>query len=69
MTGHIQTSLEGKIDIVIFSNKDKRTDKAPDFRVYLSEKKKEDVIASPKTEAKNKTQSREETSSDEVDVL
>ena len=44
MTGHIQTSLEGKIDIVIFSNKEKKTDKAPDFRVYLSEKKSETAV-------------------------
>ena len=69
MTGHIQTSLEGKIDVVIFSNKDKRTDKAPDFRIYLSEKKMDDVIASPKMESKGKVQSNEETASDEVDVL
>lgn len=39
LTGHIQTSLEGKIDIVVFSNKDKKNDKAPDFRIYISEKK------------------------------
>ena len=47
MTGHIQTSLEGKIDIVIFSNKEKKSDKSPDFRIYLSEKKKESLSASP----------------------
>lgn len=57
MTGHIQTSLEGKIDIVIFSNKDKKTDKAPDFRVYLSEKKK-DEIASSATVKSGASQSR-----------
>ena len=45
MTGHIQTSLEGKIDIVIFSNKEKKTDKAPDFRIYLSEKKNDSVAS------------------------
>lgn len=50
MTGHIQTSLEGKIDIVIFSNKDKKSDKAPDFRVYISdrgEKKETPAIQQP----------------------
>lgn len=50
MTGHIQTSLEGKIDIVIFSNKDKKSDKAPDFRVYISdrgEKKETQPIQQP----------------------
>ena len=39
MTGHIETELEGKIDVVIFTNKDKKNDKAPDFRIYLSDKK------------------------------
>ena len=38
MTGHIQTHLEGKLDVVIFSNKDKKNDKAPDFRIYISDK-------------------------------
>lgn len=38
MTGHINTSLEGKIDIVIFSNKEKKTDKSPDFRIYASDR-------------------------------
>lgn len=38
MTGHINTSLEGKIDIVIFSNKEKKTDKSPDFRIYVSDR-------------------------------
>jgi uncharacterized protein (DUF736 family) len=38
MTGHINTSLEGKIDIVIFSNKEKKSDKSPDFRIYISDK-------------------------------
>jgi len=45
MTGHMQTSLEGKIDVVVFSNKDKKTDKAPDFRIYLSEKKTEEAAS------------------------
>jgi uncharacterized protein (DUF736 family) len=54
MTGHILTSLEGKIDVVIFSNKDKKNDKAPDFRIYASdrgEKKDAPVAAVAKKEA------------------
>lgn len=39
MTGHIETDLEGRIDVVIFTNKDKKSDKAPDFRIYISDKK------------------------------
>lgn len=61
MTGHIQTSLEGKIDIVIFTNKDKKNDKAPDFRVYISDKTKKEA---PKAEvlevSKKNTPSEEE---------
>jgi uncharacterized protein (DUF736 family) len=38
MTGHINSSLEGKIDIVIFSNKEKKSEKSPDFRIYASDR-------------------------------
>lgn len=43
MTGHIQTSEGEKVDVVIFSNKDKKSDKAPDFRVYVSDKQKKET--------------------------
>jgi len=45
MTGHIQTHLEGKIDVVIFSNKDKKNEKAPDFRIYISDKEAKSTAA------------------------
>jgi len=45
MTGHIQTHLEGKIDVVIFSNKDKKNEKAPDFRIYISDKETKSAAA------------------------
>jgi len=68
MTGHINTSLEGKLEIVIFSNKDKKTDKSPDFRVYISERKKEaEVGASPS--AKPKTISAPTEDNEEQGVL
>lgn len=53
MTGHIQTHLEGKIDVVIFSNKDKKNDKAPDFRIYISDKEKKEaaVAVAPKKDS------------------
>ena len=38
MTGHINSSLEGKIDVVIFSNKEKKNEKSPDFRIYASDR-------------------------------
>lgn len=50
MTGHINTSLEGKIDIVIFSNKEKKSDKSPDFRIYISDKEQK-----PKGDVQKKT--------------
>jgi uncharacterized protein (DUF736 family) len=50
MTGHINTSLEGKIDIVIFSNKEKKSDKSPDFRIYISDKAQK-----PKGDVQKKT--------------
>ena len=68
MTGHIQTSLEGKIDIVIFSNKDKKTDKAPDFRIYLSEKKKDEAPVA-RSGATQKSKATQAESLEEADVL
>lgn len=47
MTGTIKTSLEGKIDVIVFPSRDKKNDKAPDFRIYVSEKT--DVRASTPT--------------------
>lgn len=69
MTGHINTSLEGKIDIVIFSNKEKKTDKSPDFRVYASdraENKQKDLVGSTAPVPSKKAQSSSE---DEDGVL
>jgi uncharacterized protein (DUF736 family) len=40
MTGHFKNSQGEKTDVVVFSNKDKKNEKAPDFRVYISEKTK-----------------------------
>jgi len=69
-TGHIQTSLEGKIDVVIFSNKDKKNDKAPDFRIYLSEKKSSDASAvTQPTKTESKKVAKPDLVLDEADVL
>lgn len=64
MTGHIQTSLEGKIDVVVFSNKDKKSDKSPDFRVYISDKKATTENAAQPTKA-----AVAQTQDDDSDVL
>ena len=59
MTGHFKNSQGEKTDVVIFSNKDKKNEKAPDFRVYISEKTKP-----------NNQESRQTTySSNEGDIL
>jgi uncharacterized protein (DUF736 family) len=63
MTGHIETSLEGKIDLVIFSNKDKKSDKAPDFRVYISDRDKKD--AAPVAAIKKETEAVAASSDDD----
>lgn len=39
LTGHLSFEDGERINVVIFSNKNKKNDKAPDFRVYVSEQK------------------------------
>jgi len=58
MTGHFKNSQGEKIDVVIFSNKDKKNEKAPDFRIYVSEKTK------PETQ-----QSRQSSYANDGDIL
>jgi len=38
MTGHITDSNGKKTDVVIFPNKDRKSDSAPSWRVYVSDK-------------------------------
>jgi len=55
MTGHINSSLEGRIDVVIFSNKEKKSEKSPDFRIYASDrpdKQKEQTATTSSTPTK-----------------
>ena len=61
-TGHITTPLDGKVELVIFSNKDKKNEKSPDFRIYLSEPKKDaEAVAAPSAKPRTApTQTREE---------
>lgn len=39
LTGHLSFEDGERINVVVFSNKNKKNDKAPDFRVYVSEPK------------------------------
>ena len=39
LTGHLSFEDGERINVVVFSNKNKKNEKAPDFRVYVSEPK------------------------------
>jgi len=39
LTGHLSFEDGERINVVVFSNKNKKNDKAPDFRIYVSEQK------------------------------
>ena len=65
LSGHITSGDDGDIEesrerVIVFANKDKKNDKAPDYRIYRSEPMQVTETAS------EKTQSVEE---DDLDVL
>ena len=67
LSGHIETGDDEGIEsektrVVVFSNKDKKNDKAPDYRMYLSE-------APKKTESSSKDSESTKESEEELDVL
>jgi len=41
LTGHLSFEDGERINVVVFSNKNKKNDKAPDFRIYVSEQKQQ----------------------------
>ena len=51
LTGHLSFEDGERINVVVFSNKNKKNDKAPDFRIYVSEQKQQTakpaVVATP----------------------
>lgn len=47
LTGHLSFEDGERINVVVFSNKNKKNDKAPDFRIYVSEQKQQTVAATP----------------------
>jgi uncharacterized protein (DUF736 family) len=67
-TGHITTPLDGKVELVIFSNKDKKNEKSPDFRIYLSEPKKDSEASAPPA-AKAKVAAAPSKDDEEMGVL
>jgi len=71
LSGHIETGENDDIDsektrVIVFANKDKKNDRAPDYRMYLSE--------TPQSSGKSKESSATETQDvveedEELDVL
>ena len=50
LTGHVKTE-SGKVEkVIIFSNKHKNKDNQPDFRVYRSEDRQQQEVASSQEE-------------------
>lgn len=68
MTGHINSSLEGKIDVVIFSNKEKKNEKSPDFRIYASDRPENKQKETPASMA-NTTASKKALTDEDDGVL
>jgi uncharacterized protein (DUF736 family) len=67
LSGHVSNSEEEGLEenrekIIVFANKDKKNDKAPDYRIYKSEPQQQK--ASPEVQ-----QSKEEETEEELDVL
>jgi uncharacterized protein (DUF736 family) len=65
LSGHITSSEDGDIEeskerVIVFANKDKKSEKAPDYRIYRSEPKQVTETVVEQTQA---------TEEDDLDVL
>ena len=68
LSGHVSLGAEDDLEenkerVVVFSNKDKKNDKAPDYRIYKSSPQQATVSASQEDNQETETQE------DELDVL
>lgn len=74
LSGHVGTAEgegieeEEKTRVIVFANKDKKNDKAPDYRIYKSEPKQGAVPAAA-AEKPSPAQSDSSANDDELDVL
>jgi uncharacterized protein (DUF736 family) len=71
LSGHISSGDDEGIEdtkerVIVFANKDKKSDKAPDYRIYKSEPQQVKETASTEAKSSNDSQSNEE---DDLDVL
>ena len=67
LSGHVTLGGEDELEenkerVVVFSNKDKKNDKAPDYRMYRSTPPQEKVASSDEKEVSNEAE-------DDLDVL
>ena len=73
LSGHVGTAENEGIEdnektrVIIFANKDKKNDKAPDYRIYKSEPQQNSSSAS--SEKSSVEQDNSSTSEDDLDVL
>jgi uncharacterized protein (DUF736 family) len=70
LLGHITSGEDGEIEetkerVIVFANKDKKSDKAPDYRIYRSEPKQVTETVSSEAQTSTDTQPEE----DDLDVL
>lgn len=71
LSGHVEIGdgeglEESKEKVIVFANKDKKSDKAPDYRIYRSEPQQAKETAPSDASSSNNTQATEE---DDLDVL
>ena len=72
LSGHITSGEEEGIEdnkerVIVFANKDKKSDKAPDYRIYRSEPlQSKETVSSPAASDSDKATNTEE---DDLDVL
>jgi uncharacterized protein (DUF736 family) len=72
LSGHVGTAENEGIEdektrVIIFANKDKKNDKAPDYRIYKSEPQQNSSAASPEKPSTN--QGNDSSNEDDLDVL
>ena len=71
LSGHVETSdgegiEEAKERIIVFANKDKKNDKAPDYRIYKSDSQGQTSNEKPQPK---QAKTEEHETEDELDVL
>jgi len=71
LSGHITSGEDGQIEesrerVIVFANKDKKNEKAPDYRIYKSEPQQVQQATSTEAKASKDSSANEE---EDLDVL